>query len=116
MSSTRRSSDFSFFDLPRALWYFLGPERWTFLLFSGLLLAVFSYVIVPPYIVGLITNFLIDYASAGSGARPSLAPLYWLVTILAASYALVGAGPAFQQTHDGPDQFECPLPSEGVGF
>ena len=89
MSSTRRSPDFSFFDLPRALWYFLGPERWTFLLFSGLLLAVFSYVIVPPYIVGLITNFLIHYASAGSGARPSLAPLYWLVTILAVSYALV---------------------------
>ena len=89
MSSTRRSSDFSFFDLPRALWYFLGPERWTFLLFSGLLLAVFSYVIVPPYIVGLITNFLIDYASTGAGVRPSLAPLYWLVTILAVSYALV---------------------------
>jgi ABC-type multidrug transport system fused ATPase/permease subunit len=89
MSSTRSSSDFSFLDLPRAIWYFLGPERLKFLLFSGVLLAVFCYVIVPPYIVGLITNFLIRYATAGSAGRPSLATLYWLVTILAASYALV---------------------------
>src|SRR5262245_12720600 len=89
MSSTRRSPDFSFLDLPRALWYFLGPERWTFLLFSAVLLAVFCYVIAPPYIVGLIANFLIRYASTGSTARPSLATLYWLVTALAVSYALV---------------------------
>src|SRR4051812_39065745 len=89
MSSPRTSSDFTFLDVPRALWYFLGPERWTFLLFSGVLLVVFCYVIVPPYIVGLITNFLIRYVSPGAGARPSIATLYWLVAILSASYGLV---------------------------
>ena len=38
----------------------LGPERWAFLFFSAVLLAVFCYVVVPPFIVGLITNFLLD--------------------------------------------------------
>jgi ABC-type multidrug transport system fused ATPase/permease subunit len=88
MSIPHRSPHFSFFDLPRALWYFLGPERWTFLFFSGVLLAVFCYVVVPPYIVGLITNFLIDYLKGGP-AHASLAPLFWLAGLLAASYAAV---------------------------
>jgi ABC-type multidrug transport system fused ATPase/permease subunit len=86
MSAGRRSQHFSFVDLPRALWFFLGPERWSFLLFSGLLLTVFCYVMVPPYIVGLMTNFLITYMPTRTG---SLAPLYWLVGLLAASYAVV---------------------------
>src|SRR6516225_1130626 len=89
MSSSRRSSDFSIADLTRALWFFLGPERWTFLFFSAVLLAVFCYVVVPPYIVGLLTNFLIHYASAGAAARPALTTLYELVIVLAVSYALV---------------------------
>jgi len=89
MPTARRSSHFSFFDLLRALWFFLGPERWTFLFFSVVLLAVFCYVIVPPYIVGLTTNFLIAYAKADSTARPSLAPLLWFSGLLSASYAAV---------------------------
>jgi len=88
MSSARRSQNFSFFDLPRALWYFLGPERWTFLVFSGILLTVLCYVVVPPYIVGLITNFLIGYVRTDSAARPSLSPLFWLAGLLSGSYGL----------------------------
>jgi ABC-type multidrug transport system fused ATPase/permease subunit len=89
MSLGRRSSGFSFFDLPRALWYFLGPERWVFLFFSGILLTVFFYVVVPPYIAGLMANFLIGYMRVDSAARPSLSPLFWLVGLLAGSYAAV---------------------------
>src|SRR5690349_19473432 len=89
MSQPRRAPHFSFLDLTRALWSFLGPERWTFLLYSGVLLTVFCYVLVPPYIVGLIANFLIRYAQAPSGARPSLLSLYWLSGLLSASYAVV---------------------------
>jgi ABC-type multidrug transport system fused ATPase/permease subunit len=44
---------------------------------------------VPPYIVGRIANFLIDYMQAGSGSRGSLRPLFWLIGLLAGSYALV---------------------------
>ena len=89
MLSGKRSSNFSFFDLPRALLYFVGPERRTFLVFSGILLAVFCYVLVPPLIVGLIANFLIGYQSAAPAARPSLSPLFGLVGLLAGSYVVV---------------------------
>src|SRR5205809_1435207 len=89
MSSARRSQNFSFLDLPRALWYFLGPERWTFAVFSGILLTVLCYTVVPPYLVGRIANFLIGYMQADVAARPTLSPLYWLVGILSGSYAVV---------------------------
>src|SRR5215813_5322793 len=87
MSSRRRSSDFSFLDLPRALWFFLGPERWAFLFFSAVLLAVFCYVVVPPFIVGLITNVLLDYTKADPTQPRSLSPLLLYVGVLSASYA-----------------------------
>src|SRR6185295_15794976 len=80
---------FSFFDLPRALWYFLGEERWTFLAFGGVLLTILCYTMVPPYIVGLIANFLIEYMKTGSGAPVSMRPLFTLVGLLSGSYAVV---------------------------
>src|SRR3989442_14748795 len=89
MSSGRRPEHFAFFDLPRTLWYFLGEERWTFLVFSGVLLTVLCYTMVPPYIVGMIANFLIGYMKAGSGARVSIRPLFWLVGLLSSGYAIV---------------------------
>jgi len=85
---TSRSPGFTFFDLPRALWFFLGPERWVFLFYSGVLLTVFCYVLVPPYIVGSIANFLIEYVKSGPANRPSLSPLYWSVGLLSVSYAV----------------------------
>ena len=89
MSSSGRSSRFSFFDLPSALWYFLGLERWRFLVFSGILLIVLCYTMVPPYIIGLTTNFLIGYVKADSANRPSISPLFWFAGILSFSYAAV---------------------------
>ncbi len=89
MSSRRASRGFSIFDLLRALWFFLGPERWSFVFFSGVLLTVLCYVVVPPYIVGLITNFLIGYVKSDSMARPSLTPLFHFVAVLSVSYAAV---------------------------
>src|SRR5262245_9415881 len=87
MSSGQRSEHFSFLHLPRAVWFFLGPERWTFLFFTAVLLAVFCYVIVPPYVVGLTANFLIDYVKSGPESGRSIAPLFWFAGLLAASYA-----------------------------
>src|SRR5215471_14419520 len=89
MSSSRRPSRFSFFNLASALWYFLGPERWAFLVFSGILLIVLCYTLVPPYIVGLTTNFLIGYVKADSNLRPSISPLFWFAGLLTGSYAVV---------------------------
>ncbi len=89
MSSARRTQNFSFIDLPRAIWFFLGPERWTFLFFSGVLLSVFCYVMVPPYLAGMAANFLIDYAKAGDASRGSATPLFWYAGLLGSSYAVV---------------------------
>ena len=116
MSSDRSSPRFSFLDLPRALWFFLGPERWTFLFFSGVLLTVFCYVLVPPYIVGLIANFLIDYVRVPSTDRPPLSPLFWLVALLSMSYALVALDQTIEQADDGAHQSECAVPGKGLGI
>ncbi len=89
MPSSRRTESFSFFDLPRTLWYFLAEERWMFLGFSGVLLTVLSYTMVPPYIMGMIANYLIDYMKAGSGTPVSMWPVLWLVGLLSGSYAIV---------------------------
>ena len=88
MSSDRRPSDFSFADVPRALWYFLGPERWLFLGFCGLLLTVLCYSLVPPFIVGLTANFLIGYLKADPTSRPALSPFFWYACVLGGSYAI----------------------------
>src|SRR5262245_47322609 len=90
MSPDERSPEhFSFFDLPRTLWYFLGEERWSFLAFSGVLLTVLCYTMAPPYIVGMIANLLIDYMKSAPGTRVSMRPLFVLVGLLSGSYAVV---------------------------
>src|SRR5207244_5174580 len=89
MSSSRRSQHFSFFDLPRTLWYFLSEERWRFLAFSAVLLIVLCYTMVPPYIVGMIANFLIAYVKNGSDTAISVRPLLWMVALLSGSYATI---------------------------
>jgi len=89
MSPRRSTESFSFFDLPRTVWYFLAEERWMFLAFSGVLLTVLCYTMVPPYIMGMIANFLIEYMKAGSGKPVSIRPVLWLVGLLSGSYAIV---------------------------
>ncbi|MBS1210725.1 MAG: transporter family protein [Proteobacteria bacterium] len=88
-SSTPDTEQFRFVDLPRALWYFLAEERWTYLFFLGVLLAVMFYTMVPPYLIGLIANFLIGYVKADAAAKPAITQLLWLVGILAGSHAAV---------------------------
>src|SRR5262245_10925344 len=89
MALAQRNVHVSFLELPRTIWFFLGEERWTFLFFSGVLLTVLCYTMVPPYIIGLITNFLIDYVKPDANPRPSLSPLFWLVGALSGSYAVI---------------------------
>ena len=89
MSSPSRPEHFSFFDLPRTLWYFLEDERWKFFGFSVILLVVLCYTMVPPYIVGMIANLLIQYSKTGSSSSGSLRPLLVLVGMLSGSYAVV---------------------------
>lgn len=89
MANNPDSDSLSFRELPRALWFFLAEERWKYLFFTFVLVMVLFYTMVPPYLIGLIANFLIDYTKAGSGAKPALHSLYVLVAILAGSHALI---------------------------
>lgn len=83
------SVKFSFADLPRALWFFLDSERWTYLFFVLVLLAVLFYTMVPPYLVGLIANFLIAYVKADLSAKPPMTTLFVLIGVLAVTHFLV---------------------------
>lgn len=88
MTQEQDRERFSFLDVPRAIWYFLAEERWTYLFFTVVLILVLFYTMVPPYLIGRIANFLIGYVSA-SGPKPSAAPLFALVGVLAGSHALI---------------------------
>ena len=83
------SEQFRFVDLPRALWFFLAGERWTYLAFLLVLLAVMFYTMVPPYLIGLIANFLIGYVKADAANKPAVSQFLWLIGILAGSHAAV---------------------------
>jgi ABC-type multidrug transport system fused ATPase/permease subunit len=83
------SDNFRFRELPRALWYFLSEERWQYLFFLFVLLAVMFYTMVPPLLIGMSANFLIGYVSAAADAKPAVSQLWWLIGILAGTHALV---------------------------
>ena len=89
MQPVKDPASFRFIDVPRALWYFLEKERWEYLSFTVVLIVVLSYTMVPPYIIGLIANFLIGYVKVDAAARPSAAPLFWMIGILAGSHVIV---------------------------
>lgn len=86
--SSHESESFRFRDLPRALWFFLAEERWFYLLFLCVLLAVMFYTLLPPLLIGMTANFLIEYVQA-AGGKPAVSQLWWLVGILAGSHAVV---------------------------
>ncbi|GAA5157196.1 ABC transporter ATP-binding protein [Viridibacterium curvum] len=79
---------FSFADLPRALWYFLAAERWTYVGFLAVLLVSLAFPLVPPFIIGLIANFLIDVVKAPIGSV-SITPLLWMACGLGIAHATV---------------------------
>lgn len=88
ISSKPDSEYFPFSALPRALWFFLAEERWKYLGFSIVLILVLFYTMVPPYLIGLIANRLIDQVHGVPGAA-SMSTVIVLVGILAGSHALV---------------------------
>jgi ABC-type multidrug transport system fused ATPase/permease subunit len=77
---------FSFRDLPRALWFFLAEERWTYLFFSFVLLLVMFYTLVPPLLIGMIANYLIAFVQTGEAQAGGF---IGLVALLAGSHAVV---------------------------
>jgi ABC-type multidrug transport system fused ATPase/permease subunit len=71
---------FSFYDVPKAIWYFLAEDRRKYIFFTFLLFVALFYDFVPPFLIGRITDFLTQFKSGGS-----LGFLYTYIIILAVS-------------------------------
>lgn len=83
------AEEFRFVDLPRAIWLFLAEERWQYLFFLGVLLAVMFYTMVPPLLIGMCANFLIAYMEAAPELQPAMNHLFGLIALLAGTHAVV---------------------------
>lgn len=83
-ASTGELRQFSLLDVPRALLFFLGEDRRRYLTFSGVLLVVQFYALLPPYLIGRVADFLLAYTPG-----QSLAPMYWTIATLGIAHAVV---------------------------
>lgn len=77
------SSKFSWFDVPKSIWYFLGKYKSRYVFFTALLFVISFYELVPAFIAGKIVDFFTQYEQGGS-----LKTFYMYVAILGTSYAL----------------------------
>ena len=82
--STPTPPRFGLLDVPRALLFFLGEERRRYLWFSGVLLAVQFYTLLPPYLIGRVADFLLQHKPG-----ESLAPMLWTIATLGIAHAAV---------------------------
>ncbi|MEK7569748.1 MAG: ABC transporter ATP-binding protein [Patescibacteria group bacterium] len=73
--------NFSWWDVPKAIWYFLENDRRKFIFFTILLSSIFFYTFVPPYVTGKI----IDLLTIHSPGDP-LEPLYGYVLFIGGTY------------------------------
>ena len=77
------SSTFSWFDVPKSIWYFLGEHKSRYVFFTALLFIISFYELVPAFIAGKIVDFFTQYQQGDS-----LKTFYIYVAILGTSYAL----------------------------
>ncbi len=78
------SKPFSWFDVPRSIWYFLSENRSRYLFFTILLFVILFYDLVPAFIAGKIVDFFTSYH-----AGESLTVFYQYVLFLGVSYTAV---------------------------
>ncbi|GAB4063820.1 ABC transporter ATP-binding protein [Uliginosibacterium sediminicola] len=77
------AADFRLRKVPRSIAFFLGEDRRAYLLHLSIFLAGQSYELLPPLLIGLMVNFLLDYRSG-----QSLWPLAGIILFLAVSSAI----------------------------
>src|SRR3989344_5220754 len=82
-TETNQTNNFSWLDVPKAVWYFLAEDRKKFLVAFFVLTTIFLYELVPAYIVGKLVDFFTNYQVGGS-----LTTFYWYCGSLAGSWIL----------------------------
>src|SRR3989344_3752016 len=80
---TSKTENFSWLDVPKAIWYFLAEDRKKFTIFFFVLMAIFLYDLVPPFVVGKIVDFFTYYESG----QP-LSSFYFYVLFISISWIL----------------------------
>jgi ABC-type multidrug transport system fused ATPase/permease subunit len=81
---SKKTDHFSFWDVPRAIWYFVDTDRPKYLFFTSTLFIALFYVMVPPFIIGRIVDFFTSYHRGAS-----LKPVFIYAGVLAASSAFI---------------------------
>jgi len=81
----KEEEKFSWVDLGKAVLYLVGKKRKKYILLTITLLFLFTYEVVPPFIIGLIVDFFTNWQQG-----ESLSLFYSYVFILGISFALVG--------------------------
>lgn len=76
--------DFSWLDVPKAIWYFLEEDKNKFVYSSILLLLAFFYDLVPIYLVGKIIDFFTTYSRG-----QSLSVFYLYILIITITWLFV---------------------------
>jgi len=77
------TKNFSWWDVPKAIWYFMDKDKKRFVIFFFVLLAVFFYELVPVWIVGKIVDFFTTYQTG-----QSLKIFYYYVIFIAVSWII----------------------------
>ncbi|OGI86463.1 hypothetical protein A3A05_02840 [Candidatus Nomurabacteria bacterium RIFCSPLOWO2_01_FULL_41_12] len=83
-SQNRATADFSWLDVPKAIWYFLAEDRKKFVVSFSILVFGFLYELLPVYIVGKIVDFFTTYKTG-----QSLDLFYFYIGFVGISWVLV---------------------------
>jgi len=78
------TKNFSWWDVPKAIWYFLDEDRTRFIFYFISLSIFLLYNLVPAYVAGKIVDFFISYSPGDS-----LRVFYLYIFFLGISYATV---------------------------
>ena len=57
----KETKNFSWLDVAKSVWYFLGEDKTSFTLTASALYIAYFYELVPPYLVGKIVDFFTKY-------------------------------------------------------
>jgi ABC-type multidrug transport system fused ATPase/permease subunit len=81
---TSEQQSYSWLQVPKAIWHFVGDHKRAFVSLHTLLFLVLFYDLVPPYILGKIVDFFTNYERGDS-----LNTFYYLVLFLGASSIII---------------------------
>ncbi|MEO6509050.1 MAG: ABC transporter ATP-binding protein [Patescibacteria group bacterium] len=109
--SLSESKKYSYMDLFKSLWFFLGKHKAHFLFWVTTLFIIRFFELVPPIIISKITDFFTQYHPG-----QSLQPFYLLIAFLGISYALASIIRATAKNKMGDLEAETVYTAKVTGF